>query len=79
MIMGRIRSLQENQSRIWNDHDEASWVDLFSPKASLSGPGGVRGAGTEMARTFYRVWQDAFPDNQLKTFQIVDGEDVSCS
>jgi carboxymethylenebutenolidase len=29
-----------------------------------------------MARTFYRIWQDAFPDNQLKTLQIIDGEDA---
>lgn len=76
MIMGSVRSLQEDQIRIWNDHDEASWVNLFSPEATFSGPGGVRGSGTEMARTFYRIWQDAFPDNQLKTLQIIDGEDA---
>ena len=29
-----------------------------------------------MARTFYRVWQDAFPDNQLETLRIVDGKDA---
>jgi predicted ester cyclase len=76
MIMGNVRSLQEDQIRTWNDHDEASWVDLFSPEATFSGPGGVRGSGTEMARTFYHIWQDAFPDNQLKTLQIVNGEDA---
>jgi predicted ester cyclase len=76
MIMGNVRSLQEDQIRTWNDHDEASWVDLFSPEATFSGPGRVRGSGTEMARTFYHIWQDAFPDNQLKTLQIVDGEDA---
>lgn len=74
--MGSVRSLQEEQIRIWNDHDEASWVHLFSPEATFSVPGGVRGSGTEMARTFYRIWQDAFPDNQLATLQIVDGEDA---
>jgi predicted ester cyclase len=76
MIMGNVRSLQEDQIRTWNDHDEASWVNLFSPEATFSGPGGVRGSGTEMAKTFYHIWQDAFPDNQLKTLQIVDGEDA---
>jgi len=74
--MGSIRSPQENQIRTWDDHGEASWVDLFSPEAAFSGPGGVRGAGTEMARTFYHIWQDAFPDNQLNTLQIIDGEDA---
>jgi|SRR5690242_14772040 predicted ester cyclase len=74
--MVSVRSLQEDQIRIWNDHNEASWVDLFGPEATFSGPGGVRGSGTEMARKFYRMWQDAFPDNQLKTFQIIDGEDA---
>jgi predicted ester cyclase len=76
MIMGNVRSLQEGQITTWNDHNEASWVDLFSPEATFSGPGGVRGSGTEMARTFYHIWQDAFPDSQLKTLQIVDGEDT---
>ena len=76
VIMGSVRSLQEDQIKTWNDHDEASWVNLFSPEAKFSGPGGVHGSGTEMAKTFYRIWQDAFPDNQLKTLQIVDGEDV---
>ena len=74
--MGKVRSLQEDQIRLWNEHDEASWVDLFSPEATFSGPGGVAGRGTEMARTFYRIWQDAFPDNQLQTLQIIDGEDA---
>jgi predicted ester cyclase len=74
--MGSVRSLQEDQIRTWNDHDEASWVDLFSPEATFSGPGGVRGSGTEMARMFYHIWQDTFPDNQLKTLQIIDGEDA---
>ena len=74
--MGTTRSLLEDQVCTWNDHDEASWLDLFSPAATFSAPGGLRGSGTEMATTFYRVWQDAFPDNQLKTLRIVDGEDA---
>ena len=57
--MGTTRSLLEDQVCTWNDHDEASWLDLFSPAATFSAPGGLRGSGTEMATTFYRVWQDA--------------------
>ena len=74
--MGTVRSLQEDQIRIWNDHDEASWVDLFGPDATFSGPGGVHGSGTEMAKKFYHIWQDAFPDHHLKTLQIIDGENA---
>jgi hypothetical protein len=73
--MGTVRSLMEDRIRAWNDHDEASWLDLFSQKATFSGPGEVRGSGTEMARTFYHIWQDAFPDNHLKILRIVDGVD----
>ena len=54
--MGSIRSLQENQIRTWNDHNEASWVDLFSPEAAFSGPGGVRGVGTRSALR----WRERF-------------------
>jgi predicted ester cyclase len=74
--MSSVRSLQEDQIRTWNDHDEASWLNLFSPEATFTAPGGVHGSGTEMARTIYHIWQDAFPDNQLKTLQIIDGEDA---
>jgi predicted ester cyclase len=76
MIMGKVRSLQEQQIKTWNDHDEASWISLFSPQATFSGPGGLHGSGTEMAKNVYHIWQDAFPDNQLKTRQIIDGEDA---
>lgn len=74
--MSTVRSLQEDQIRTWNEHDEASWVNLFSPEATFTAPGGVHGSGTEMAKTFYHIWQDAFPDNQLKTLQIIDSEDA---
>ena len=29
-----------------------------------------------MAKNFYHIWQDAFPDNHLKTLRIVDHEDA---
>jgi hypothetical protein len=57
--MSSVRSLQEDQIRTWNDRDEASWVNLFSPEATFTAPGGVHGSGTEMARTIYHIWQDA--------------------
>lgn len=74
--MDNVRTLQEDQIRNWNNHDEASWVGLFSPKATFTAPGGVRGSGIGAAKTFYHIWQDAFPDNQLKTLQIIEGKDA---
>jgi predicted ester cyclase len=29
-----------------------------------------------MARTFFHIWHDAFPDNQVETARVVDGGDV---
>ncbi len=75
--MGTARDLLEANIRAWNDHDEASWTNQFSSDATFSGPGGVSGSGTEMARTFYHIWQDAFPDNQVRIVRIVDGGDAA--
>ncbi len=75
--MGTAGDLQDANITAWNDHDEASWVDQFSPDATFRGPGGVSGSGTEMATTFYHLWQDAFPDNQVRIIRIVDGGDVA--
>ena len=75
--MGTVRGLQEAHVKAWNDHDEASWVETFSPGATLNGPGGVQGSGTDMVKTFYHLWQDAFPDNQARTVRIVDSGDAA--
>jgi predicted ester cyclase len=76
-IVGTARDLLEANVRTWNDHDEASWVDQFSSDATFRGPGGMSGSGTEMARTFYHIWQDGFPDNQVRIVRIVDGGDAA--
>ena len=75
--MGTAGDLLGANIRAWNDHNEASWIDQFSPDAMFRGPGGVSGSGTEMARTFYHLWQDAFPDNQVRIVRIVNGDDVA--
>lgn len=33
----------------------------------------MRGSGPEIVATFYRLWQEAFPDNQCRVVRIVDG------
>jgi predicted ester cyclase len=77
VIVGTAQDLLETNIRVWNEHDEASWIDHFNPDATFNGPGGVSGSGTEMARTFYHIWQDAFPDNQVRIARIVHDSDVA--
>jgi predicted ester cyclase len=73
--MGAAGELMEGNVAAWNAHDEAAWSGNFAQEATLSGPGGVRGTGGEMVSTFYHLWQDAFPDNRVRTVRIVDGGD----
>jgi predicted ester cyclase len=58
---------------LWNAKDQARLSALFTEGASMSGPGGLRGAGPDIVTTFYRLWQESFPDNQVRTIRIVDG------
>ncbi|MFC5142569.1 ester cyclase [Actinomycetospora rhizophila] len=57
----------------WNAKDQAGWSALFTEDATLSAPGGVGGAGPEIVAMFYRLWQEAFPDNRCRVLRIVDG------
>lgn len=46
----------------------------LQPDAELAGPG-VSGSGTEIVNMFYSLWQDAFPDNQVRPVAIfADGD-----
>ncbi|HLK95373.1 MAG TPA: nuclear transport factor 2 family protein [Nocardioidaceae bacterium] len=69
--MGEARARLEQNIQHWNAHDSASWVAGFSPDAQVVGPG-ASGSGTEMARTFYSIWQDAFPDNEVRVTDIFE-------
>ena len=69
--MGEARALLEQNVKTWNDHDSAGWMGDFSPDAEPAAPG-VSGSGTDMARLFYSVWPDAFPDNQVRPFAIFE-------
>ena len=75
--MGEARTLTENYVKVWNDHDAAGWLDSFSADAALVAPGGVSGSGAEMVNMFYALWQDAFPDNQVRVVAIVEDGDMS--
>ncbi len=74
--MGKTRAFLEDNVQHWNDHDVATWVGDFSPDATLVGPG-VSGSGTEMARTLYSMWQDAFPDNEIRVVGIFEDGDTA--
>lgn len=65
--------LIEKNLESWNAKDEAGWSALFAHDATLAGPGGLRGSGPEIVATFYRLWQEAFPDNRCRAVRVVDG------
>lgn len=62
--MGEARALLEQNTTSWNAHDSAAWVGSFHPDAELVGPG-VSGSAADLADTFWSIWQDAFPDNEV--------------
>jgi hypothetical protein len=63
--MGETRARLEQNIQRWNAHDSAAWIGDFSPAARIVGPG-ASGSGIDMAGTFYSIWQDAFPDNEVR-------------
>lgn len=67
------RELMEKNLERWNAKDQTGWSATFAEDATLAAPGGVRGSGPEIVATFYRLWQEAFPDNQCRIVRIVDG------
>jgi predicted ester cyclase len=68
-----MRELMERNIEMWNAKDQAGWSGMFTEDATLSAPGGVSGAGPEVVAMFYRLWQEAFPDNQCRILRLVDG------
>jgi steroid delta-isomerase-like uncharacterized protein len=69
--MGDARARLEQNIQHWNAHDSAAWVGDFSADAQVVAPG-ASGSGTEMVRTLYSTWQDAFPDNEVRVTDIFE-------
>ena len=67
--MGETRARLKQNIQHWNAHDSAAWVGDFSPDAQVVAPG-ASGSGTEMVKTLYSTWQDAFPDNEVRVTDI---------
>ena len=75
--MGQGRDLVDSSVKTWNDHSLEAWAANFSDDAVLAAPGGVTGSGPQATKLFYSIWQDAFPDNQIRDVRIAeDGENV---
>jgi steroid delta-isomerase-like uncharacterized protein len=68
--MGETRDLVARYIEVWNDHDKTGWGDAFSTDAEMAAPGGLAGIGSEAIGMFYGLWQDAFPDNQVRIMDI---------
>lgn len=69
------RGLMEQMTERWNAHDEQGWRGMFADDATVAGPGGLGGSGAEIVSTFYHLWQDSFPDNQVRVVRMVaDGD-----
>ena len=70
--MGATRDLLERSIAAWNRHDRNAWVGDFASNAQLSGPGGLAGSGPQAVERFYSIWQDGFPDNQIRPVTFVE-------
>ena len=68
--MSETRDLVTHYIDVWNDHDKTGWGDAFSTDAEMAAPGGLAGIGSEAIGMFYDLWQDAFPDNQVRVMDI---------
>ena len=70
--MGATRDLLERSIAAWNRHDRNAWVGDFASNAQLSGPGGLAGSGPQAVERFYSIWQNGFPDNQIRPVIFVE-------
>ena len=69
--MGAARARLEQNIQHWNAHASAAWIGDFSPAARIVGTG-ASGSGIDMARMFYSIGQDAFPDNEVRVTDIFE-------
>jgi len=74
--MATVRETMEHLFSSWNAHDKSTWMALLAPDQEMFLPGGVQLAGTEGANTFYALWHDAFPENQLEVRRMITEGDA---
>jgi predicted ester cyclase len=75
--MGYAKDLVDSSTKAWNAHDFGEWSAAFTEDAQLTGPGGLSGRGRDTQQTFYSIWQDGFPDNQVSNIRIAEDGDTA--
>jgi predicted ester cyclase len=73
--MSDARETIQQMIRLWNDRDPA-WPDQFDEDAEITAAN-FKMSGPEAARTFRSLWQDAFPNCQVRTLGIYQDGDVA--
>jgi len=73
--MGAASDLVNRNVLAWNERRFDDWAGTFTDDATIVGPGGVSGTGSEIKRRSWDFWHDAFPDNRVEVVHIAeDGE-----
>jgi predicted ester cyclase len=75
--MGYAGDLVDRSTKAWNAHDFGEWSAAFTAEASMVAPGGLSGRGRDIQQTFYSIWNEAFPDNQVTVVRIADDGDTA--
>jgi predicted ester cyclase len=75
--MGYAKDLVDASTKAWNARAADEWLAAFSDDAQLAGPGGLSGRGRDTQQTFYSIWQDGFPDNQVANIRITEDGDAA--
>jgi predicted ester cyclase len=75
--MGYARDLVDRSTKAWNAHEFGEWSAAFTEGAQLAGPGGLSGRGRDVQQTFYSIWQEGFPDNQVSNIRIAEDGDTA--
>jgi steroid delta-isomerase-like uncharacterized protein len=55
----------------WNRKDAEALLSYFTDDSEITEPGGVDLHGLQGAETYYRTYQDAYPDNELTIHNIL--------
>jgi steroid delta-isomerase-like uncharacterized protein len=63
--MGDPSDVAERGLQAWRSRDAEAFAGVFAESASLTAPGGMELHGRDGAREFYRMWNEAMPDNEV--------------
>lgn len=63
--MGDASEVAERGLQAWRSRDVEAFAATVTEGATLTAPGGMPLQGRDGARQFYRMWNEALPDNDL--------------